>query len=129
MDFKTLRRTGKPNDYLVADVDCLSAKPDRPALILPKPAPAVATAIIEVATSLPRVKLEYHDQATQMLQFTEKSKLFGFIDDIFLKIVPLENQTSCRVLYYSKSRVGYSDMGVNRRRGELWLKTVHAKFS
>ncbi|MEE9328510.1 MAG: DUF1499 domain-containing protein [Parvularculaceae bacterium] len=129
MDFKTLLRTGKPNDYLVADADCLSAKPDRPALSVPKPAPEVAAAIIAMATAMPRVKLEYHDQNEHGLQFSEKSKLLGFVDDIFLKIVPGNDLTSCRVLYYSKSRVGYSDMGVNRRRGELWLKTVQAKFS
>lgn len=46
------------------------------------------------------------------LAFTTRSRLFGFVDDVEFRLTP--EATHIR----SASRVGYSDMGANRRRVE-----------
>ncbi len=45
---------------------------------------------------------------------TFSSKVFGFVDDLELRLMPQEGIIQIR----SASRVGYSDFGVNRRRVE-----------
>ena len=49
-----------------------------------------------------------------MIEATHKSRWFGFIDDISIRIAPVENGT--RVDVRSKSRVGRSDLGANVKR-------------
>ena len=49
------------------------------------------------------------------LAATFSSKIFGFIDDLEIRIVPEERLIHVR----SGSRVGDSDLGVNRKRVEL----------
>lgn len=60
---------------------------------------------------LPRVRLE--TEGDNYVHFTFKSKLFKFIDDVHL----LKDGGVYQVR--SASRVGYSDMGVNRKRVEM----------
>ena len=43
-----------------------------------------------------------------------RSAMFGFVDDVELQMLPSGDVIAIR----SASRVGYSDMGVNRRRVE-----------
>ena len=43
-----------------------------------------------------------------------KSRVFGFVDDLELLLDPVTGEVAIR----SASRVGYSDLGVNRRRVE-----------
>jgi uncharacterized protein (DUF1499 family) len=51
-----------------------------------------------------------------------RSTLFGFVDDLELLLHPDDNVIAVR----SASRLGYSDLGVNRRRVE-YLRTALAK--
>jgi len=58
-----------------------------------------------------------------------RSRLFGFIDDLELELNPSTGVVNIR----SASRVGYSDLGVNRRRVEhlrellLNSKIIHSR--
>ncbi len=54
------------------------------------------------------------DNVAGMIEATHKSRWFGFIDDISIRIAPVENGT--RVDVRSKSRVGRSDLGANVKR-------------
>jgi len=53
---------------------------------------------------------------------TQKSRFFGFIDDLELKLDPQSKTISIR----SASRRGYYDLGVNRRRVENLRKQLKA---
>lgn len=64
----------------------------------------------EVVISLPRTKIVEQDSGYMHVEF--KSFLFRFVDDVEVQL--LEDKIHIR----SASRVGYSDLGVNRRRME-----------
>lgn len=53
-------------------------------------------------------------QANGLMSAEYKSKLFGFVDDVVIKIHPSNDHADI----ISRSRVGYSDFGVNRKRVE-----------
>jgi uncharacterized protein (DUF1499 family) len=66
--------------------------------------------LLEVINSFENIKVAEVDDNYLRVEFS--SKLFGFIDDVEFLIN--DSHTDIR----SASRVGYSDMGVNRRRVE-----------
>lgn len=70
------------------------------------------TAIQEIINQMPRTKII--EATDRYLHITFKSRLWGFIDDLELKLDPQTNIISIR----SASRSGKYDFGVNRRRVE-----------
>jgi uncharacterized protein (DUF1499 family) len=75
--------------------------------------PAEAWPVVnEVVSGLHRVQIV---EATDVYLYAEcKSRLIGFVDDLELHLRPAEGVIAVR----SASRVGHSDLGVNRRRLE-----------
>jgi uncharacterized protein (DUF1499 family) len=74
----------------------------------------------------PSVEIVFAD--AKRLDVTFKTALFGFRDDASFAVHPIqepENQVQGRIDFHSKSRVGYSDLGVNRKR----IERIRAAFS
>ena len=67
----------------------------------------------EVLGSLPRVRIVMDSEP--YLHAEAQSRLFGFVDDLEFLIDP----EGGRIDFRSASRVGWSDMGVNRARARL----------
>ena len=119
----------KPNEGL----DHLTSCPDRPNCVSSEAqdtrhaiAPfrikgqiaATWDAVRNVVGSLPRTKVV---NATDRYLHAEcKSLVFRFIDDLELRLNPETGTISIR----SASRVGYFDLGVNRRRVEALRRTL-----
>lgn len=57
------------------------------------------------------------------IHFEDSSPFFGFVDDVEFSIEP----STSRIHVRSGSRIGYSDLGVNRRRVESIRSTFIAK--
>ena len=66
----------------------------------------------EIVSELPRTRIVKEDPDYRHAEC--RSLLFGFVDDLELHLRPGENSIAIR----SASRLGYSDLGVNRRRVE-----------
>src|SRR5215831_9673674 len=82
-------------------------------LDLPQP-PAEALARVEAAVkSLPRWRVETSDAAAGTVAATRRTRLFRFTDDVTIRLEPIP--TGTRLHVRSKSRVGRSDFGQNRR--------------
>lgn len=71
-------------------------------------------------TKLPEMGLDLKTSESNYLHFTETSKLFKFVDDIEFLLNTQDQLIEVR----SQSRVGYSDMGVNRKRVERIRKAL-----
>ena len=56
---------------------------------------------------------------------TFSSSLFGFVDDVEFRLEPSQKRIQIR----SASRVGHSDLGVNRKRVETMTRSYHKKLS
>jgi len=67
------------------------------------------------------------DEATGRIEATETSLLFGFEDDVVLRIVTLADGMT-RVDVRSKSRVGRSDLGINANRVRMISTKLRRKL-
>lgn len=112
-------RTGRPNDYLVAEGG------DQPAFTSPLSPAKLAAALDFVAMSDDRVERLAGDPAQGWVTYTQRSLLMGYPDAISVKAEP--DGDGARLSLYSRSRFGYSDMGANQARLERWLAALEAE--
>ncbi len=76
-----------------------------------------AHAVVDAIDSLPR--WEVIAGRDGVIWATRRTRLFRFVDDVYLLLLPAHDSTV--VFARSASRVGRGDMGQNRRNlGELW---------
>lgn len=128
IDFATLVRPSSPNTYLVAPEGlCRAATPDRIAPIYPVAAERLRDAWLQLMRSYSRVRPGPGSGDPVAYTFVESTPLLGFKDDIDIRFIALGDGRSTLAVY-SRSRVGYSDLGTNKKRVESWLEAVQAKL-
>lgn len=115
--FRALQRPDTPNHWLVAPVD-FAVRPDAAAPVFAFPAAAVHAALRMVIRQTKGAVI--HGETADGLHVVVTSAIFGFKDDVRVHVIPLSSQQSTLAIY-SASRVGYWDLGANRRRVEDWL--------
>jgi uncharacterized protein (DUF1499 family) len=79
-----------------------------------------------VVESEPRTKILAVSPDGLQIEAEQRSAVFGFVDRISTRFIALEPIRSTLVAY-SRSQVGYWDLGANRRRLQLWLAKLKAK--
>lgn len=77
-----------------------------------QPVPIATNPITRLKEIATKMGLAVQDTQPTYLYLTHTSKLFGFVDDIEFSFLESEGMLHFR----SASRVGYSDMGQNRKR-------------
>ena len=124
MDFKTFKLTRKPNQYLVAPEGlCENATPHRTAPVFPVDPQKLEDAFADVALAEPRVTRKASDDGQR--DFVQRSALMRFPDTITFEAIDLGNGKSTLAIY-SRSAIGHSDLGVNKKRIDAWLKKLEA---
>lgn len=127
LDFATLKLRWSPNQYLVCPPDRCAARPHREAPVFDADADRLEAAVLAVAQRQPRVEQLGGDSVERAYEFVETTKGFGFPDHISVHVWPLPDGRSTLGIY-SRSRYGWSDMGVNRRRVERWLAGIRREL-
>lgn len=94
-----------------------------PAIPFTIPTQAVVHAIMDVIAEYPRTRIVSRDTYYVHAEF--RSRLFRFVDDVEFAVDPADHVVHFR----SASRVGHSDLGVNRRRMESLSRTLHARIA
>jgi len=124
MDFKTFKLTPKPNQFLIAPEGyCQNATPHATPKIFTVDPQVLEDAFADVALAEPRVTRRQADDGQR--EFVQRSALMRFPDTITFEAIDLGDGTSTFAIY-SRSKVGHSDLGVNRKRIEAWLKKLDA---
>lgn len=116
VDPATAARTGKPNDYLVADGG------DRPAIISDLPPTEILSRLDAVAMAEPAVTRLAGSPDDGLLTYVQRTRLVGYPDVISVSALP--DGSGSRLSVWSRSRFGQSDLGVNRARVERWLAAL-----
>ena len=78
-------------------------------------------ALLEIVTALPRTTVV--TKTNIYLHAESRSALFGFVDEVEFQLRPADKIIAVR----SASRVGYWDLGVNRRRVEQIRELLRAR--
>ena len=120
--FKALQRPKSPNHYLIAPAGlCEEATPDDTSPRFSIAADQLKTAFVTTISAEPRIEIVENSDA--YLHITQKSQIFRFTDDIHVSFIELAEGESTLAIY-SRSRVGHSDLGVNRKRITHWLQQL-----
>jgi len=127
-DLRALRPGSRPNRFFIAPVRFANLAADEVCPPLPLAADRLFALACRVIERQPRVRRTAFDPARRLAVFEQRSKTLGFVDDIDLAVEPLGAAQSALALY-SRSRVGYWDFGVNRRRVLRWLAEICAEVS
>ena len=123
--FKNLSRPGSPNHWLVAPAD-YAVKPDAVPPVFAVPAATLHAALKTLVQQTSGAAITTETADGLHIVFT--SAVFSFKDDVRVHVIPLSPQQSTLALY-SASRVGYWDLGANRRRIEDWLTRLQNALS
>ena len=124
IDFQNLKRPSSPNYYLVCpDGYCPKARPNRTAPVFTCPATELQEKAQRVWRDLPGVELVSSD--TELLQdrYVKRSSVLRFPDVITVRFIDLDDGTSSLALY-SRSLIGYTDFGANKKRVIDWLSRL-----
>jgi uncharacterized protein (DUF1499 family) len=126
LDFATLVPDARPRRWLVLPSEFEAvASPDQDSPVFELTPEAVLDAFKAVALAAPRVTL-VREEAGQ-IELVQRSKLFRFPD--YITVQAFEEQGGAALAIYSRAVIGYSDMGVNRKRIRAWLESLQAALA
>jgi uncharacterized protein (DUF1499 family) len=130
VDFAGLERKASPNQYLVAP-DGLTprAKPDMESPVFSVPPDRLRDAFLAVIAEAPRTTLLNRSADGLRLTLVQRTALLRFPDyiDVAVQPAPGGNGDGSTIVIYSRSRFGYSDLGVNRKRVEDWMAALKTR--
>lgn len=116
IDFAALDVPSSPNTWLIAPEGYLTtAEANAVAPVFDQEPSAVFTALVEIVESTPRRSSIEADSDALHLSYAARVAFTLFLDDIDITVMDADGGGSTLVAY-SRSRVGYSDFGVNERR-------------
>jgi uncharacterized protein (DUF1499 family) len=123
IEFAALVQPRSPNT-------CLAAPPGHPgpkqvtSPILPAAPDVVFNTLLTLAEGFPRTWRLAAWPERRQAQWVERSALVNYPDIIVAEVVATPEGTS--LFLYSRSLIGYSDLGVNAKRVERWLTALRA---
>ena len=124
VDFATLQRRKTPNDALVCPRDvCSHAQPDAEPPVYALPAFQLRNLVSQVALSEPNTTLL--DAGPEQDRYLVRTRLMRYPDTVVVQVIEQGGNRSTLALY-SRSQIGSSDFGVNRRRIERWVARIGA---
>jgi len=128
LDPLAVSRPASPNTFLAAAAGLTRAAPDVGVEDFPLPAPALAEAWVRVVRAQPRTEVLERGDDGLLVAAVQRSRVLGFVDDVAARAVP-RGEGASTIAVYSRSRVGWHDMGVNRARVEAWLAALRREVS
>lgn len=124
IDFKTLKRPPKPNTCLVAPEGfCEAASADFVPPVFNMDCGALFDRLIAHIRSQTRWSNLLTDSSAWRLRCIAATPWLRFKDDIDIQLIPVNTKTTTLAVY-SRSRVGYSDLGANRKRVEALIASL-----
>lgn len=116
INFKSLKRPPKPNTCLAAPENhCLAAEPDFAAPVYSMTDRGLFSKLSEIIAADRSFGNVASDAEKLRIKFVATTGLMRFKDDVDIEIIPLDQGQSTLAIY-SRSRVGYSDLGANQKR-------------
>lgn len=126
INFTSLTPPDKPNYYLVCPRDYCHAKANAFSPVFDVNESQLTKVVFAVISKQPRTKQISYDVQKKQITYVQRSLIFRFPDYITIQFIGLENNKSTLAIY-SRSKYGYSDFGVNRKRVNHWLSLINAK--
>ncbi len=124
IDFATMEKSTRPNAFLVCPATvCTSSSSDMEPPEFELAASALMARAKETWAREPRLQLVDESNTDLTIRYVQRSPLLKFPDTISVKFLALSGQRSTLAIY-SRSQIGYSDLGVNEARIQRWLELL-----
>ncbi len=120
VDFETLKRRTTTNDALICPPQFCNAKSDLPAPAFTVDVAALRAAVANVIATEPRTVCVESRDLTE--RYVQRSALLKFPDTIAVRYI--DRPGGSTLAMYSRSQLGYSDLGVNLARLKRWLEKL-----
>lgn len=128
LDFATLQKSDKPNQYLLCPQDYCLAATDGESPQFEVPVQDLRSAWEGMIAEQPRLLMLRENNAAQQIDYVQRSLLLRFPDLITVRFLPAgESQSTLAI--YSRSIYGRSDLGVNQRRVTTWIEQLEKKLA
>lgn len=124
IDFATLQRTTKPNQYLLCPNDLCRAYIDDLPPLYGATVPELRSAWEALVQAEPRVTELRRDAEGTQIDYVQRSRLLRFPDLITVRFIPIGERRSTLAVY-SRSIYGEGDMGVNKARIRDWIAKLN----
>lgn len=119
VDFDTLERRVTPNDALASPPGFCKARADLTSPAFRVDVTSLRCAMTKVIATEPRTTLVEHDDSTLTERYIQRSAFLSFPDTIAVHYIQQVDASSLAM--YSRSQLGYSDLGTNLARLQRWL--------
>lgn len=130
LDFKALKKSRKPNNFLMAPNGLCPFPPREESPVFKISVDRLAGLLEEIALSLPNTeKLSMIEtEGDKQIEFVQYSRGIGFPDTITVRFIDAgEGQSTLAI--YSRAHYGYRDFGVNKKRVMAWMKKLTEKIT
>jgi len=114
-DLYRLERPRSPNTCFSAPAGVSTAMVDIPAPEFAVSAQTLFEVLKQALVAQPRTTILQQDPAALTMEAEQRTALIRFRDSIYAQVLDRGDSKSSLMLY-SRSNVGYSDLGTNRRR-------------
>ena len=130
MDFKSLRLSRRPNQWLVLPPGFGGASaPHAESPVFSVAPRMLMQAVKQIATAEPRTELVHGDAGNGQAEFVARSRIFRFPDRITAAVFPVRGAGERSALaIWSRAVYGRRDFGVNRARVERWLRLLEERL-
>jgi hypothetical protein len=122
MDMARIERPATPNTALAAP-EGFRPPPDLVTPVYPLPADQLFGRVQQMAAEQPRTFLARAYPDRLQAHYVARSAVFNFPDLIAVQVLP-DGPSASRLVLYSRSVYGHSDLGVNRKRLATWLAAL-----
>lgn len=119
VEFETLRKSPKPNQYLVCpDKLCAYQEPDEVSKIYPYP----ATILKERLMAVIGTDIEIVENSDHAIRFIVRTPTMRFPDTVSIRVFDVVGGSALAI--YSRSKLGYMDFRANETRVKRWLAAL-----
>lgn len=127
VNFETLHRPKSPNTYLLAPKWlCGHTMPDTESPVFVLSPDRLFAEISRLISAQDRHSIILSDKTARQIEFIATTKVLKFKDDVAIRVIPdAKSQEKSQLAVYSRSRVGYHDLGANHKRVKLLLRELN----
>lgn len=128
IEFRSLTRDSRPNQYLVCPPELCTAQTDATSPVYAVNTDELRAAWLALMAEQPRITQVGISPDADQYDFLQRTEWIRFPDTITVKFIDLHDGQSTLAIY-SRSHYGYSDWDVNRKRIEGWLNILGQRLA
>lgn len=125
--FETLRRSTRPNDALACPRELCEITPDVVAPVFAVDVARLRAAFTVAVAGEARIQRVAGADDDLAQRFVQRSDLMRYPDTVDVRFIELGDNRSTLAIY-SRSQIGYRDMGVNRARVDRLIAALVARL-